>query len=310
VNACLGSQVNETLGMLISTLLAARVGESVGLRTDPYRIILDLPTKLDPEIVKKILLETDPEGVGDIIRMALKNSSYLRWGLIHVAKKFCALEKEADYKKISIRRLMSAFMDTPLYEETVEKTIWERMDIQKTKETLISIQNGAVKIQITGISPIGLEGVEAYMRLVSPQRPDRVILMTLKSRLEDEKIKLLCLRCKRTSMRRIAALPEKISCPNCAAKLVAAVPTYENFSPLLKKKKHKESEVKIIRRLYTNANLILGHGKKAILAMRARGVGPKTAARILAMHYETEEEFLRRILTAEITYARTRRFWD
>ncbi len=44
--------------------------------------------------------------------------------------------------------------------------------------------------------------------------------------------------------------------------------------------------------------------------MRARGVGPKTAARILAMHYETEEEFLREILSAEILYARTRRFWD
>ncbi len=310
VNACLGSRINETLGMLLSTLLAARVGESVGLRTDPYRIILDLPLNLDPNLVKKILLETDPEGVCDIIRMALKNSSYLRWGLIHVAKKFCALEKKADYKKISIRRLMSAFMDTPLYEETVEKTIWERMDIQKTKETLKRIQDGAIELQITGISPIGLEGVEAYMRLVSPQKPDRVVLMTLKSRLEDERIKLLCLRCKRTATRRIAKLPEKISCPSCGAKLVAAVPKYENFSPLLRKKKPKDSEVKIIKRLYTNANLILGHGKKAILTMRARGVGPRTAARILAMHYETEEEFLRRILSAEITYARTRRFWD
>jgi hypothetical protein len=28
------------------------------------------------------------------------------------------------------------------------------------------------------------------------------------------------------------------------------------------------------------------------------------------MYYETEEEFLREILSAEITYARTRRFWD
>ena len=46
------------------------------------------------------------------------------------------------------------------------------------------------------------------------------------------------------------------------------------------------------------------------MALRSRGVGPDTAARILAMHYETEEEFLRALLGAEITYARTRRFWD
>jgi ATP-dependent Lhr-like helicase len=310
VNACLGSKVNETMGMLLSTLLAARVGESVGLRTDPYRIILDLPTPMDPNTVKRILLETEPEGVEDIIRMALKNSSYLRWTLINVAKKFCALEKEVDYKKISIKRLASAFFDTPLYRETVDKTIWERMDIQRTKETLTRIQKQDIELMITGLSPIGLEGVEAYMRLVSPGKPDRAILFTLKRRLEDERIKLLCLSCKRAYTKRIGGLSKKITCQNCGGKMLAAIPTYENFGPLLEKKKPKEKERRIIKKLFTNANLVLGHGKRAILAMRARGVGPKTAARMLAMHYETEEEFLREILSAEITYARTRRFWD
>jgi ATP-dependent Lhr-like helicase len=310
VNACLGNTVNETLGMLLSTLLAARVGESVGMRTDPYRIILDLPTPMDPEIVRRILLETEPEGVEDIIRMALRNSSYLRWTLINVAKKFCVLEKEVDYKRISLKRLAAAFMDTPLYKETVDKTIWERMDIERTSDTLIRIQNKEVELQITGISPIGAEGLEIYRRLISPQKPDRAILMTLKHRLEDEKIKLLCLSCKREYTRRIKNIPQKITCPNCGGRMMAAVPTYEDPRPILRKKRPKDKEKKIIKRLFTNANLILSHGKKAILAMRARGVGPRTAARILAMHYETEEEFLREILSAEIVYARTRRFWD
>jgi ATP-dependent Lhr-like helicase len=310
VNACLGSKVNETLGMLLSTLLAARVGESVGMRTDPYRIILDLPRPMDPEIVKRILLETKPEGVEDIIRMALRNSSYLRWTLINVAKKFCALEKKVDYKKISIKRLAAAFSDAPLYSETVNKTIWERMDIRKTMDVLTSIQDGRIELELTGLSPIGLEGVEAFSRLVAPQKPDRAILMTLKHRLEDEKIKLLCLSCKKTYTRRIGSIPEKVSCQNCGGRMMAATPTYENLAPILKMKRPKDKEKRIIRKLFTNANLILSHGKKAILAMRARGVGPKTAARILAMHYETEEEFLREILSAEILYARTRRFWD
>ena len=310
INACLGSKVNETIGMLFSTLMAARIGESVGLRTDPYRIILDLPTDMDPKIVEGILRETQPESVEVIIRMALKNSSYIRWALIHVAKKFCAIEREVDYKRISIRRLMSAFVDTPLYEETIEKLMWERMDIAKTKMVLNSLQKGEVQIKVTGISPIGMEGLEAYMRLVAPRKPDRAILLTMKHRLEDERIKLLCLRCKKTFRRTVGKLPDKISCPSCSAKMVAAVPMYEDFSKLLKKKKPSKSEIKEIKRLYTNANLILGHGKRAVLALRARGVGPGTAARILAMHYETEEEFLRRILSAEINYARTKRFWD
>jgi ATP-dependent Lhr-like helicase len=310
INACLGSMVNETLGMLLSTLLAARIGESVTLRTDPFRIILDLPTPMDPNIIKRILEETEPDGMEDIIRMALKNSSYLRWTLISVAKKFCALQKEVDYKRISIKRLMSAFIDTPLYKETVNKTIWERMDIKKTKETLIRIQNNEITLRITGLSPIGLEGVEAYKRLVSSQKPDRAILLTLKRRLEDERIKLLCLSCKKAYTKRIGKLPKKVLCQNCGGHMVAAIPTYENLGPVLKMKKPKEKEKKIIKRLFTNANLVLSYGRKAILAMRARGIGPKTAARILARHYETEEEFLREILSAEINYARTRRFWD
>ena len=91
---------------------------------------------------------------------------------------------------------------------------------------------------------------------------------------------------------------------------MATIPTYEDFTSILRKTKHSGSEIKTIKRLYKNANLVFGHGKRAVFAMRARGVGPDTAARILAMHYETEEEFLRRVLSAEITYARTRRFWD
>jgi ATP-dependent Lhr-like helicase len=310
VNACFGSKVNETIGMLLSTLLAARVGESVALRTDPYRIILDLPIPMDPKIVKRILLETEPKGVEGIIRMALKNSSYTRWTLITVAKKFCALQKEVDYKRISIKRLAEAFMGTPLFEETLNKTIWERMDIERTQNVLKEIQDFKLELEITGLSPIGLEGVEAYRRLVAPQKPDRAILMTLKRRLEDERVKLLCLSCKRAYTKRIGRIPKKINCQNCGGKMVAAVPTYDNPGPILKKKNPKEKEKKQIRKIFTNANLVLSHGKKAILAMRARGIGPKTAARILAMHYETEEEFLREILSAEITYARTRRFWD
>jgi len=39
-------------------------------------------------------------------------------------------------------------------------------------------------------------------------------------------------------------------------------------------------------------------------------VGEDTAARILRGYHETEEDFLRDLLSAEITYARTKRFWD
>ena len=44
--------------------------------------------------------------------------------------------------------------------------------------------------------------------------------------------------------------------------------------------------------------------------MAGRGVGPKSAGRILEMHYEDDDELVKRIFSEEIRFARTRRFWD
>jgi ATP-dependent Lhr-like helicase len=309
VNACFGSKVNETLGQLITTLLAARIGESIGVRTDPYRIILELPTVIEPKLVGDILISTNPKGLESLLKTSIKNSSYMRYVFINVARKFCAMQKDADYRQVSIGRIMEAFSDTPLYNETIEKILWEKMDVPLTKEILRKIQNGTIRIEITGLSPIGLEGLDVFKALTSPQKPDRLILMTLKKRIEGEKVKLICLKCKKSFTKRVGSLPQKITCPVCDAKLVAAVHPYEDVLPLLKKKKPTKSEQKKIQALYKSANLIMRHGKKAVLALRARGVGPGGAARILSGYYETEEEFLRELFSAELQYARTRRFW-
>ena len=80
---------------------------------------------------------------------------------------------------------------------------------------------------------------------------------------------------------------------------------------LVKKTKNLSTqEKKELKRLRTNANLVMSHGKAALLALAARGVGANTAARILAKQHTDELELLRDILKAEINYARTKRFWD
>ena len=55
---------------------------------------------------------------------------------------------------------------------------------------------------------------------------------------------------------------------------------------------------------------MMSFGKRAVLTLTARGVGANTAARILARQHEDELELLRDIIKAEVTYARTKRFWD
>jgi ATP-dependent Lhr-like helicase len=75
-------------------------------------------------------------------------------------------------------------------------------------------------------------------------------------------------------------------------------------------KKHRSEEEKAIEaRLMKNANLVLSHGKKAVVALAGRGVGPEGAVRILATLTDGDA-FYREILKAERNFVRTHRFWQ
>ena len=71
-----------------------------------------------------------------------------------------------------------------------------------------------------------------------------------------------------------------------------------------------EEEEKMTERAYRSASLVQSHGKQAVIALAARGVGPHNAARIINKLREDEDEFYRDILRREREYARTRSFWD
>src|SRR2546425_317060 len=311
VNACFGSKVNETLAQLISSLISARFGQSVGVQTDPYRIVLEVPRSVNPQQVVEILRPEDPDALEPLLRVILKNSAFLRWAFVYVAKKFGALRRDVDWESVSIPRLLKTFENTPLFEEVLDKVFWERMDIPRTVEVLRRIQSGQIEIVVTRMTPIGKAGLEGGRLLVTPSRADHATLMAVKARLEKETATFLCLNCKMSWRDTVKDLPAKIRCPRCEALMVAVVAPYERetIAKLDLQGADKQSRARA-KRLFTNASLVMAHGRKAVLALMARGVGEDTAARILRGYHETEDDFLRDVLAAEITYARTKRFWD
>ncbi len=303
INACFGSTVNETIARILSSLIAAKTGSSVRVQSDPYRIILETPIRVKSEIIKKYLLETKPESIESILKIVLKNSSYLKYQLLHTAKKFGLIRKNADYSLFGLSKLMELLKDTVIYDEAVNRIIHEKMDIESTKKVLELIQNKNINMKITGITPIGLAGIEKRKELIGPELVDREILLMLKKRLGNQHTILLCLSCKRYRRIRIKNI-ENTQCPICNSVLVASVneKTVQDFE----RKKISEFKIKKLRK---NANLVLSYNKKALLCLAGRGIGVDTASRILGKRHETEEEFLRDILGAEINYARTKRFW-
>lgn len=311
VNACFGSRVNETLGQLISSLMAARFGASIGVQTDPYRIVLEVPRAVDAKRIVEILTPEDPDALEALLRVVLKNSAYLRWAFIHVAKKFGAIRREVDWQAVNVPRLLKAFENTPLFEEVLAKIFWERMDLPRTVEVLRRIKKGEIRIELTDLTEVGKAGVEGGRLLVAPQKADRATLLAVKGRLEKETVRLVCLNCKSSWRETVAEIPDKIRCRKCGGAMVAVVRGYEADRIKGVNLDSPPAEARpIVKRLFASASLVMAHGKKAVLAMAARGVGEDTAARILRGYHETEEDFLRDVLAAEVHYARTKRFWD
>ena len=312
LNACLGSKVNETLGQLISSLLSARFGQSVGVQTDPYRVVLEVPRSVKPEQIVEILRPEDPDALEPLLRVILKNSAFLRWSFVYVAKKFGALRRDVDWEAVSIPRLLRTFENTPLFEEVLDKVFWERMDLPRTVQVLKEIRDGGLEIVVVPrITPVGRAGIEGGRLVVSPSKADHATLQAVKARLEKETATLVCLNCRMTWRSSVKELPSKIVCPKCEGRMVAVIGPYEKdrLAKVDLQGTDKESR-SFKKRLFTNASLVMAHGRKAVMALMARGVGEDTAARILRSYHDTEEDFLRDILAAEITYARTKRFWD
>jgi ATP-dependent Lhr-like helicase len=318
INACFGSKVNETLGRLISAILAQSIGESVGINSDAYRINFELPGRIPVEKIKDILFNTKPESLEYLLNTILKNSTYIRWQLVHVARKFGSIRKEFDYRNVGIKKLFSLFENSLIFEEAVDKLIWERMDIENTQIILKEIQNGKVKIHTQRLSPLSLAGLESIRGLMVPQRADRSILMALKKRLEDADITMVCTNCN-NKWSTVVSRVDKPKCSKCGAIKIAVMRSYNrDLAKLLSKKDRTKEENKEVKRLHKNASLVLSYGKPAILALVGRGIGPDTAARILSRYNlsqinkseEVQIKFLRDILKAELTYARTRGFWD
>ncbi len=319
INACFGSKVNETIGRIISALLVQRLGESVGVNCDPYRINLELPTRINPKNIREILLEIKPESLFYILNRILRNSNYIRWQIVHIARKFGAIKKDFDYKHVGSKKLFNLFENTLIQDEAIDKIIFEKMDIENTKKILKKIQDNDIEICVQRLSPISVAAYETIKGLMVPKRADRSILMTLNKRLNDSDIVLVCTNCgylKNTVVRRVENNPK---CPKCNAIKIAVLRRYnKDKKNILNKKPKNDKEKKELKRLHKNASLVLNYGKPAILALSGRGIGPDTAARILRRYNavslknseETQIKFLKDILKAELTYARTRGFWD
>ena len=112
-------------------------------------------------------------------------------------------------------------------------------------------------------------------------------------------LSLRCLSCDNKRKRKVNLITKhELVCPQCNSRMVALLHPMEVDKEISAKK------------LTKSASLAKSHGERAALVIAGRGIGPDTAGRILRKQLGDDSDLVKAIIEAEITYARTRRFWD
>lgn len=309
-NICGGHKANEALGRVISVLLSARFGTTVGIEIDAYRVLLSLPNTIRASDVRDILSGLEPEHIEGILQLAMKRTALFKWKLVQIAKKFGAIDPDADYERMSSYKLTELFENTVVQKEAYRELFSVYMDVGAASRVLELVKQGYCGMELSRLSILGAEGLFSSRDQIPPPTADQAVISTLKRRIDQQEIVLACMNCRKWKSHTIAGrVQEHPVCPKCGARLVAVLKPYEEPLYAIASKKGKTSDEKAVEaRLIRNANIVLSGGKNAVLALAAKGVGPENASRILSTLMEGDA-FYKEILKAERNYIRTRRFW-
>ncbi len=314
INACFGHKVNETLGRVLSSLLGQRTGTSIAMEVDPYRVELEVPSGVSATAVVDLLETTDPDHVPGVVELALKHADSLKFKIAQVAAKFGALKRwRSSGRTFGKDRLLEALEDSPVYDESVREIRHEELDIDGAADVLRRVQSDELAVEVVGEhTPIGTGGRSSGRELLTPENADASVIDTVRERIKSDRVILFCLHCQEWNhTRKVGRVRDQPECPACGSTQIAALnPWDEETVTAVKTAEKDEDQEKATERAYRAASLVQSHGKQAVVALAARGVGPHNAARIINRLREDEEQFYRDILEREREYARTRSFWE
>jgi len=317
-----GSLTNRALAQLIGQLLSEKIGYSVIVQHDPYRIFIQTMGAADSEQLRTLFDEMKAmpdQTVRDTLTRATVKTGLFKRRMIHVARRFGALKKWADFSNVSLQRLIQSFEGTPIYEEALKEVFTKDLDLEKLIYVLRKIREGKIEIQkvetggnATPVARVGIERVSMKTDLIPPERMRAVLIESTKARLLNETCTFLCTNCwNYIEMIRTRELPDNPKCPRCGSKALGMLKVEEEKAlPLIEKKGGKltKSEEKLKKQALKTAKLIEKYGKSAAVALCARRVQPLDIKEVLEEESKLNDRFYELVLEAE-RKALSKRFW-
>ncbi|MGP3668245.1 MAG: DEAD/DEAH box helicase [Candidatus Bathyarchaeota archaeon] len=317
LQCCFGSLVNRTLARIIGHVFSEKFGEVVGVQEDPYRIVIQTEKAINPQQLKDVLLELANSDVKKILVEAVTKTGLFKRRLIHVARKFGALSKWADFSDFSLKQLIKSFEKSVIFDEAVKSTLEGDMDVEGVIKVLNWIKNGDVEVLImdgvdlTPIARIGVERISRKTDLIPPEKMKSILIESTKARILNEVGVFVCLNCWGfLKSIRVKDLPRKVKCPRCNSNLAVSKEAEEKVLKVYDKRGQnlRGKELEIYEELLESKRLVTSYGYAAVLAYMGHRLTIEDVEGILAEHAKIDEKFYELIMEAE-KRALKRRFW-
>jgi len=322
IHANFGSLTNRALAQLIGQLLSEKIGYGVVVQHDPYRIFVQTMGAANADHLVTLFNEMramPDEAIRDTLTRATVKTGLFKRRMIHVARRFGALKKWADFSSVSLQRLVKSFEGTPIYDEALKEVFTKDLALEKLVYVLKKIREDEIKVQkvetggnATPVARVGIERVSMKTDLIPPERMRAVLIESAKARLLNETCNFVCTNCW-NYMELVCAkdLPEKPKCPRCGSLAIGLLKVDEEKGlPLIEKKGEKltKSEEKLRKKALQTAQLIAKYGKAAAVALCARRVQPSDVRGVLEEEPKLNDRFYELVLEAE-RKAMSKRFW-
>ena len=316
----LGTRANESLGIVIASLLTTRLGLVVAVERDPYRILFTAKDDLKSSHILDVLNDYSGDQASHILRLAVKQTQNFASRFVQVGRRMDIIRKDAKSKQIPVRYLIKAFEDTPVFEEAMREVLEEKMDEKRAMEVFGRFSSGDLKIhevKTVKPSPLARLIVEEKTRfeVMGEITEEDEVLRMMEERLLSKQFRLICMAGNHwNSVRTITTMDDVVTCPICESKMIGVLQLSDNdFPKLLEKRLRGEvltkEEEKKYKAASLTAELVSIYGKTALLVLAGRGIGATTASRILSPGLKERLQILRAIVKGELQYERTRPYW-
>jgi ATP-dependent Lhr-like helicase len=321
IHSNLGSLTNRALAQLLGQVLGEKLGQGIVVQHDPYRIFVQTMGTANGQRIADLLgemKELPAQAIKDQLTKSTVKTGLFKRRVIHVARRFGALKKWADFSNVSLQKLVTSFEGTPIYEEGLKEVFTKDLDAENLVHVLGMIRDGEIELQVvetggnaTPVARVGIERVSMKTDLIPPERMRAVLVESAKARLLSETGNFICTNCwSYSEMVRIKDLPDKPKCPRCGSGALGLLKVEEERTVSLVEKRGErltKDEERLRGYAVETAELIAKYGKVAAVALSARKVSSKEIAVVLEKAPKLSDRFYELVLEVE-RKALSRRF--